>query len=140
MYACLYSADQASAAHLQDVALRFSPHVEQTSETTAVFSITPLRKLIGSPFEIASEISRAGYESKLRANLSIASNPDSAILLARNFSGVTLVTPGEERLKLGSLPLAALFSVASAVDPMLLNVLHRWGLKTVEELALLPER
>jgi protein ImuB len=140
MYACLYSADQASAAQLQEIARRFSPHVEQTSETTAVFSITPLRKLIGSPYEIASEISRAGYESKLQANLAIASNPDSAILLARHFSGVTLVTPGEERLKLGSLPLPALFSVSSAVDPTLLDVLHRWGLKTVEELALLPER
>ena len=77
------------------LALAFSPIVEQTCSDTVVFSIAPLRKLIGSPHQIASEICRAGYEHKLEANLAIASNPDTAILLARHFAGVTLVTPGE---------------------------------------------
>ncbi len=137
MYACLHAADKA-ATLLYDLALQFSPEVEQAAEDTVVFSIAPLRKLIGSPHQIASEISRAGYERKLQANLAIAANPDSAILLARNFSGMTLITPGEERQKLGSIPLKALFAQVAGMDYALLEVLHRWGLKTCEDLTALP--
>ena len=138
MYACLHAAEQTAATLLYDLALQFSPEVEQAAEDTVVFYIAPLRKLIGSPHQIASEISRAGYERKLQANLAIAANPDSAILLARNFSGITLITPGEERQKLGSIPLVALVAQVAGMDYALLEVLHRWGLKTCEDLAALP--
>ncbi len=137
MYACLHAADEAAATLLYDLALQFSPEVEQAAEDTVVFSIAPLRKLIGSPHQIASEISRAGYERKIRANLAIAANPDSAILLARNFPGVTLITPGEERQKIGSIPLGALFAQVIGREDAL-EVLRRWGLKTCGELAELP--
>ena len=139
MYACLFQAE-ASASELYELALAFSPAIEQADESTVVFSISPLRKLLGSPHQIAAEISRAGYERKLQANLAIASNPDSAILLARYYAGVTLVTPGEEREKLGAIPLTALFSQIGAADPAQLQILHRWGLKTCEDLAALPEQ
>jgi protein ImuB len=140
MYTCLHLAGTATAKLLLDLALEFSPEVECVSENTVVFSIAPLRKLIGSPYQIASEICRAGHERKLQASLAIASNPDAAILLARHFIGVTLVTPGEERLKLAPLPLSALFGHDIPVDLALLDVLQRWGLKTCEDLAALPER
>ena len=133
MYACLHCGGAASGA-LLDLSLEFSPYVEQTSEDTVIFSIDPLRKLLGSPYQIASEISRAGHERKLQANLAIASNPDTAILLARHWKGVTLVPPGEEQRKLAPLPLAAL-----TVDQGLLEILLRWGVRTCEDLAVLPE-
>ncbi len=139
MYACLFRAE-AVAGELYELGLAFSPAVEQTDPSTVVFSIAPLRKLLGSPHQIASEISRAGYERKLRANLAIASNPDSAILLARYYAGITLVTPGEEREKLGAIQLPALFALTGMADVALLDVLHRWGLKTCEDLAALPEQ
>ena len=139
MYACIYTSNETAGDVLMSVALTFSPVVEQTSSNTVVFSIAPLRKLIGSPHQIASEICRAGYDHKLDANLAIASNPDTAILLARHFAGVTLVTPGEEKLKIAPIPIGALFSHARPVDPKLLETLHRWGLKTCEDLAALPE-
>jgi protein ImuB len=139
MYACLFRAE-AVPGELYELALALSPAVEQTDPSTVVFSIAPLRKLLGSPHQIASEISRAGYERKLQANLAIASNPDSAILLARYYPGVTLVTPGEEREKLGAIPLHALFALSGAADDALLDVLHRWGLKNCEDLAALPEQ
>lgn len=104
-----------------------------------VLSIDPLRKLIGSPYQIAAEISRVGHERKLQAHLAIASNPDSAILLAWNYPGVTFVTPGEEKLKLGCISLVTLFTQAKA-HQALLEVLTRWGLKTCSELAALPEQ
>ncbi len=140
MYACLHQTTGSDGTDLLSLALEFSPAVEQTEPQTIVFSITPLRKLIGSPHQIASEICRSGYERKLQANLAVAANPDTAILLARNLLGVTLVTPGEEHLKLAPLPLSCLFAHDIRVDPAIAQVLHRWGLKTCEDLALLPEK
>jgi protein ImuB len=138
MYACLHCPEHLAGEILLDVARQFSPVVERASETTVLFSIAPLRKMIGSPHQIAAEISRAGYEHKLQAHLAMASNPDTAILLAENFPGVTLVAPGEEKLKLGPIPLVALFRHRGVLDEGLLDVLHRWGLKDCEDLAALP--
>ncbi len=134
MYACLYLPSSGESEALLDLALEFSPYVEQTGEATVLFSIDPLRKLLGSPYQIASDISRAGYERKMQANLALASNPDTAILLAHHYRGVTLVPPGEERHKLAPLPLAAL-----TADAAMLDILRRWGVKTCEDLAVLPE-
>jgi protein ImuB len=120
--------------------LEFSPSVEKTSNDTVVFSIAALRKLIGSPHQIASEICRLGYERNLKANLAIAANPDTAILLARNCAGVILVTPGEESFKLAPLPLTCLFIHDAPIDSGLLEVLNRWGLKNCEDFAALPEQ
>lgn len=140
MYACLHARTECAPGLLLEIAGQFSPAVEQTSPGTVVFSISPLRKLIGSPYQIASEICRAGFEKKIEASLAMASNPDAAILLARNSMGVILVTPGEEYLKLARIPLSALFVHDMAVDPKLLGLLNRWGLSTCEDLAGLPEQ
>jgi protein ImuB len=145
MYACLHVPDTVPyavtvAANLQHLALQFSPLVETTSADTVMFSITPLRRMIGSPHQIASEICRYGDERNLRANLAIASNPDAAVLLARHYPGVTLVTPGEEHFHVAPIPLAKLFSHDLPVDLALLAVLRRWGLKTCADLAALPEK
>ncbi len=143
MYACIHipheTPREIATDALMSVALAFAPEVEQISGNTVVFSIAPLRKLIGSPHQIASDICRLGYERKLEANLAIASNPDTAILLARYATGVTLVTPGEEKFKIAPIPIAALFSHDIPVDAKLLGILDRWGLKTCADLAALPE-
>jgi protein ImuB len=139
MYTCIHLPDAQAAHDLLTLALDFSPAVEQTSSGTVVFSIAALRNLIGSPHQIASEICRLGHERKLTANLAIASNPDTAILLARNCEGVSLVTPGEERFKLAPLALQSLFAYDTSLDPALLEILQRWGLKTCQDLAALPE-
>lgn len=139
MYACIHAANGAPAELLLGVALAFSPAVEQTDSRTVVFSIDPLRKLLGSVHQIVSEICRVGHERKLEANLALARTIDAAILLARNRTGVTLAAPGEERSRIATLPIEALFSHDLVLDRKLLQVLHRWGLRTCEEIAALPE-
>ncbi len=140
MFASLHlPGTQAAGKELLNFGLQFSPQVEQTSPNTIVFSIAPLRRLLGSPYQIASEICRNGNERKLQANLAIAANPDTAILLSRNLSGVTLVTPGEEKSKLAPLPVSVLFEHHVGVDPHLLETLGRWGIKTCGDFADLPE-
>lgn len=139
MYACLHLLSlDATSEQLLDLAQQFSPTVEQTWHDTVVFPISPLRKLIGPPHQIASEICRYGFERKLQANLAIAANPDTAILLACNFPGVTLTTPGEEQFHIAPLSLSTLFAHA-ALDPGLLPILTKWGIKSCGELAQLPE-
>jgi protein ImuB len=140
VYACIYGTDPQAAHQLLAMALEFSPVVEQPSPNTVVFAISSLRTLLGSPRQIASEICRLGHERKLAANLAIASNPDAAILLARHFPGVTMAAAGEEQIKLAPIPLHSLFVYDTTLDAALLEILHRWGLKTCEDLAGLPER
>ncbi len=135
MYACLHTRQQEQAAEILSIADTFSPAVEEVFAGTVVFSIAPLRKLIGSPHQIASEICHLGNERKVEASLAIAANPDTAILLAQHTIGVILVTPGEERASLAPIPLSAL-----PIVPEQLEVLHRWGLQTCEDLAALPEK
>src|SRR5665213_1394265 len=110
MYASLYLKDHGLSAQLLNLAHRFSPAVELSFNGHCVtFSITQLRKMIGSPHQISSELCRTGEELKLPANLAIAANPDTAILLARHFMGVTLVTLGDEASKLARIPLQVVF-------------------------------
>lgn len=144
MYACLHVPPSAGGtARREDLfhlALEFSSAVEQTSDDTVVFSIAALEKLFGTPYRLASEISRYGYERKLNANLAIAANPDTAVLVARHSSGVTFVAPGREADTLGSFVLSELFQHGIPADPGLLGLLNRWGLKTFGDLAALPEQ
>ncbi|MBV9294626.1 MAG: hypothetical protein JO145_03570 [Acidobacteriaceae bacterium] len=140
MFACIHIPGEAALnSELLALAHEFSPEVEEAAVNAVLFSIDGLRKLIGSPYQIASEICRAGYARKLKGNLGIASNPDAALLLARNCTGVTLVTTGEEAEKLAPIPVTSLFAHKATLDSGLLEVLRRWGLKTCGDLAALPE-
>jgi len=134
MYACVHSAQ----GDLFALASSFSPAVERTSPGTVVFSIAGLGRLIGSPHQIAAEIGRCGAALGIHASLAIANNPDTAVLIARNKSGVTIVPPGKEADFLGHFPIEAL-CVISEVTPQLIETFERWGIRTLANLAELPE-
>lgn len=160
MYACLHipeldalpaaslpvSHSQSSKA-LHQLALQFSPAVEVTSAGTVAFSITPLRRLMGPPRQVAAEICRLGNERKLQARLAMAAQPDTAILLARHYPGVTFAMAGEEGLLLAPISLTAFWGLAqnglpegAPLDPGFLDVFLRWGLKTCGDLVAMPEK
>jgi protein ImuB len=101
---------------------------------TVVFSIEGLERLIGTPHQIASEIARTGAERGIPGRLAIASNPDTAVLAARNKSGVTVIPLGKELDALASLPIEALDT-----DPAILETLESWGIESLGDLAALPE-
>jgi protein ImuB len=94
------------------------------------------------------EISRAIYHRAitlgLEANIATASNPDAAMLAARGFSGVTVIPPGKEAERLGSLSIEVLFpdqleGEQKKEDNRFLETLDRWGVRTLRALATLPE-
>ena len=129
------------------MALQFSPAVERTAAGTVVFSITPLRRLMGPPQQVAAEICRIGNERNLQARLAIAAQPDTAILLARHYPGVTFAMAAEERFQIAPIPLTTFWGLVqngmpegARLDPELPGVLRRWGSKTCGDLVAMPEK
>ena len=127
------TANRASSL-LSGLARLFSPQVEFPAPGTAVISIAPLTRLMGSPGQIASEIARRLSERGLHGNIGIAAQPDTAILAARSIPGVTIIPKGFERNMLGKLDAGILPVSAEA-----LRVLEHWGVHTLDEFCALPE-
>ncbi len=121
MFACLHGAD----TDLAKIAEAFTPWFEQTAPGTIVFPIDALRRLHGSPQQIAQSIAqRAGAG----VNVAIAGTAESAILAARNFPGIT-VNPRLDHLDISSLP----------ITEEMLETLDAWGIRDLQQLAQLPE-
>lgn len=121
MFACIHG----PSADLPQIAQAFSPFFEQTTQDTVVFCIDGLKRLFGSPDQIARAIAdRAGND----VNIAVAETAEAAILAARNFPGVT-VAPNLNDLDVTTLPLS---------DEMA-GILDSWGIHTLEQLAQLPE-
>lgn len=135
MYAAIHipNASPETSADLVELAKSFSPFVEITSPDTVTLPATPLRKLIGPPHQIASEISRRASERGLTGNIGIAQNPDTAILAARNLSGVTIIPRGAESKYIGEFRLETL-----PIDIETYQTLDRWGIRTLEDFSALP--
>jgi protein ImuB len=98
-----------------------------------------LGKLIGAPQQIAAAIARTGAEAGIQANLAISADPDTAVLAAQNIRGITLIPPGREADRLGGLPVHVLLVHILPAEPELIETLERWGVRTLAELAALPE-
>lgn len=121
MFACLHG----STAELPKIAEAFTPWFEQTEPGTIVFSIDSLKRLYSSPHQLAQAIAeRAGAP----VNIAIAETAESAILAARNFSGIT-VNPELDHLDISSLP----------ITEEMLETLDAWGIRDLQQLAQLPE-
>jgi protein ImuB len=124
MFACIYG-----TADLPQIASAFSPSFEQTAPDTIVFRVDGLQRLHGSPRQIAEAIAQHAGDD---VNIAIAETADAAIIAARNFHGVTLLTnaaPDLNDLDISTLPLTEEMS----------QVLESWGIYTLDQLAQLPE-
>jgi protein ImuB len=121
MFACLYGPSDA----LPEIAAAFSPSFEQTAPDTIVFRIDGLKRLHGSPQQIAQAIAKRAGDN---VNIAIAETADAAIIAARNFPCV-IVAPNLNDLDVATLPLTEEMA----------QVLETWGIHTFEQLAQLPE-
>jgi protein ImuB len=146
-------------ARLMTVAQEFSPRVERISDHLLSLDVGGL----GRWFEgadradqrgaypgraVGEALRRTAADRGLAAHVAVASTRTAALLLARGRAGLTVVLAGEEPARLAPLPLNLLSSWTApgversrsrkAVDGLPLATLHRWGLKTLGDLAALP--
>ena len=135
------SLPQESAAHaaLLDCAQSFSPRVEDAGCDTIVLDLAGLQPLFGPLPKIARALACRASDLGLETSVAVAANPDTAVLAARGFSGVTVIAEGKEAEQLGSLPVEVLFENAAAESAQLLETFSRWGIRKLRELAALPD-
>jgi protein ImuB len=138
------SESQEASAHaaLLDCAQSFSPEIEDTAQGTAILNLDGLAPLLGPLPKIARDIAQRVVQMGLEANIAVASNPDAALLAARGFSGVTLISDGHEAERLGDLPVDVLlesFSSDPAQAARWVETFDRWGIRKLRALSALPE-
>ncbi len=132
MFACI---NWPLAENLRELADAFSPWVEQVAPDTVLFSLDGLHRIYGD----ARSTAKALAVRAPSANIAIAALPDTAVLAARNLPGVVIIPQGEEMRYLGPLPLDCLPLESFSNDFGIWKTLDRWGLRTFEDLACLPE-
>ncbi len=139
---------QETSAHaaLLDCAQSFSPEVEDTSPGIVLLNLAGLEPLLGPLPEIARDLARRVSQMGLEANLAVAANPDSALLAARGFPGVTLIPEGREAERLGDLTVDVLlesffpsFSSNAEEAARWAETFDRWGIRKLRALSALPE-
>jgi protein ImuB len=145
---------QESVAHaaLLDCAHSFSPRVEDAAPDTLLVDLEGMESLFGTLPEIARNLFCRAADLGLDGNVAVASNPGAAMLAARGFSGVTVITTGKEAESLGSLRVEVLFAGCEGNEregnkkedeqkesAHLLTTLERWGIRNLRALATLPE-
>jgi protein ImuB len=142
----LRSPVQESSAHaaLLDCAQSFSPCVEGSVCDTVLLDLAGMESLLGSLPEIARAIFERAAALGLKANIAVSSNLDAAVISARGFSGITIISAGIEADHLGPLPIKVLFDDRLQADQKeeadrLLETLHRWGIRNLRALAALPQ-
>ncbi len=136
--------EEAASAALLDCAQSFSPRVEELGCDTIVMDLDGLEPLFGALPKIARDVARRASDLGLESNVAVASNPDTAVIAARGFFGVTLISPGKEAEQLGGLSIEVLFMegygprIYEQADQVL-ETLNRWGVRNLRSLAALPE-
>ncbi len=132
---CMRSEAQEQAAHaaLLDAVWSVSPRVEDAAPGTVVLDLEGLTTLFGSDENIAQELARRVGVVGLAARVAVSANMEVAIHAARGFPGITIIPAGEERQRVGILPVGVLTTEAETLD-----ILERWSVETLQALAALP--
>ncbi len=123
------------AVTLKQCACSFSPFIEEVAPGLIVADVHGLGKLIGDASRIGAAIYERARELNLNPNVALAANVDTAVIAARGFAGLTVIPFGQEAEVLGPLPVGVL-----DVPEHMAEVFTNWGIRTLAQLAVLPER
>jgi protein ImuB len=131
--------ERTARAALLEAAGGFTPRVEVQAVNAAAFvmvlDMTGTTRIFGSPQQAMEKIASALSALRFFAQLAGCANLHAAVCLAPSIRKGPFLLPAErEREILGKLPLAALRLSAQQAETLAL-----WGLRTVGELASLPE-
>ncbi len=116
---------------------RFSPRIEQAGHGTTcafVLDITGTERLFGSPAQLADRMRTAAAESGFRVSIAVSTNFHAACMKAAATRGVVVIAEGEESTALAKLRIASLMLSEDTYETF-----AHWGIRTLGELAALPE-
>ena len=122
-----------SASALLDLAREFTPRVEARGPTPVLLDLHGLGRTWPRPEALGRALLLAAHGRALEANVALAFSRTTAIVLARARPGLTVVSAGEEAAALATLPLGLL-----DLDPEHEELLRRWGIRRIGDLARLP--
>jgi protein ImuB len=148
LYAAVWQPPQEHAAAVRGVADAFSPRYEMHGDDLVVIDVAGLTRLLGPAATIADELRREASERGMRVQVAVAGTQTAAIVLALARPGVTIVARGDDAAALAAVPIDIVVPASivapsadrAALDPAsAVAAFTRWGLKTLGELAALPD-
>src|SRR5262245_1678791 len=122
-----------SPSALLDLAHEFTPRVEARGPTPVLLDLHGLGRTWPQPAALGHALLDAARARTLETNLALAFSRTAALVLARARPGLTVVSAGEEAAALSTLPLGLL-----DLDPEHEELLRRWGIRRIGDLARLP--
>ena len=132
--------EQSAKDAMMDIASMLTPRIEEHSTPgtcVLVLDISGCERLFGPVEQIAERVSVAVRGLGLEAQIAVSANLPTAVCVARSrapWEAVTVICPGAEADVLSELPITALALTEKDAETFAL-----WGLKTLGELASLPE-
>ena len=129
------SIHQEAAIHsaIMDCGFSISPLLESTCPGTIIIAITGAQRLLGSPMDIGELLVARAADCGIKVHIAFASNPDTALYAARGFSDITVIEPGQEAVRMASLPIKVL-----QLEEETEAALDIWGIRNFHSLSTLP--
>ena len=127
----------AARAVLLETVSQFSPRIEEVSTATTsafVLDIAGMRLLFGPSETLAQRLRATLTTAGFRASIALSPNFHTARLKAVNSRGITVIPEGQEATALAKLSLTALNLAENHAETFAI-----WGIRTLGELAALPE-
>ena len=121
------------AGALVALARSFTPRVEARGPTPVLLDLSGLGRLWPTPHALGRALLDAAAARAIEAQAALAFTRETALVVARACPGLTVVPAGGEAEALAPLPLALLEVTLEQQE-----LLARWGLRTIGDLARLP--
>jgi protein ImuB len=129
--------ERAARAVLLEAAAQFSPRIEEVSAANAcsfVLDVEGCELLFGPSAQMAAQMRKAMAAAGFHVSVAVSGNFHGARIKAASGRGIMVVPAGAEAETLAKLPLSAL---GLAENPR--ETFAVWGIRTLGELAALPE-